>query len=152
MEIKVKLFSELSVKTLYEILKLRSDIFVVEQECPYSDMDGNDCDAIHLYVEEGENIAAYCRILKKGVTFPKAAIGRVVVGREYRGKGLARELMEYAMRYVCEELGESSIMLSGQSYLKAFYESLGFKAVSDEYLEDGIPHYDMLYSRSEAES
>lgn len=144
-----KTFSEIDGCRLYKILKLRSDVFVVEQACPYPDMDGNDFDAIHIYIESGEDIEAYCRILQKGVTFPEAAIGRVVVNPGHRGKGLARELMEYAMRYVGEVLNESRIMLSGQSYLKTFYESLGFRAVSDEYLEDGIPHYDMLYVAEE---
>jgi len=144
-EVVVKTFDELSAAEVYNILRLRSEVFVVEQECPYPDADGNDFDAVHLYISVEDEIAAYCRVLKPGVVFPSVAIGRVVTRKKYRGFGHARRLMGCAFAYVKNEMNEKKIMISAQAYLKRFYGSLGFDVVSEDYLEDGIPHCDMLY-------
>ncbi|SJZ52884.1 GNAT family N-acetyltransferase [Selenihalanaerobacter shriftii] len=145
MEWKINHFSELDTAELYEILKQRINVFVVEQDCPYPECDDKDFDSYHLYAAKGDKVVAYLRIILPGVSYEEASIGRVLVHREYRGNGLGRELMERAIEYIEEELQEDSIRLSAQEYLLDFYKSLGFKTVSDTYLEDGIPHVEMLY-------
>lgn len=139
--IHTKPFKELTLHELYGLLKLRVDIFVVEQHCPYPELDGADEKAIHLYIEEDDAIIAYLRIIpsKSG----NARIGRVVTHKEYRGKGLSTQLMKEAMEYIREHYPEDTMILSAQEHLQDFYGSFGFKAVSEVYLEDGIPHVDM---------
>lgn len=145
MKIILKKFEELSGKEVYEIGKLRSEVFVVEQTCPYLDLDGKDYQCLHLYFydEEQEEIICYCRVIPKGLSYPTASIGRVLTNKKYRGKSYARKMMEEAIKIVKENLGESVITLGGQNYLREFYSSLGFVAISDVYDEDGIPHVDM---------
>lgn len=145
MRIILKKFEELSGKEVYEIGKLRSEVFVVEQTCPYLDLDGKDYQCLHLYFydEEQEEIICYCRVIPKGLSYPTASIGRVLTNKKYRGKNYARKMMEEAIKIVKENLGESVITLGGQNYLREFYSSLGFVAISDVYDEDGIPHVDM---------
>jgi ElaA protein len=134
---------ELSPRDLYDMLKLRVDVFVVEQKCPYPELDGKDVDALHLRLLSGNDLVASARIRKPAKTDPAARIGRVVVSPEHRGKKLGDRLMVEAIAQ-CERLyAESPIKLSAQSQLLRFYESFGFVAVSEEYLEDGIPHVDM---------
>ncbi len=147
MEWKLKKFEELTIGELYEILELRNAVFIVEQECPYQDCDGNDKNSYHLFLEDNDNIIAYSRILKKGVSYDEISIGRVVVNKSYRGKSIARELLTRGIEFVKETLKETEIRIGAQAYLTDFYGSLGFKAVSDEYLEDGIPHVEMLYKK-----
>lgn len=147
MEWKLKKFEELTGEEVYKILKLRTEVFIVEQECPYQDSDNKDIDAYHLYLEENGEIAAYSRILKRGVSFDEAAIGRVLVNKKYRGKGLAKEMMLKAIQVMEETFNEIEIKIQAQAYLIHFYESVGFKGVSDQYLEDDIPHIDMLYKK-----
>lgn len=145
MNFEFKQFNDLLPGELYEILKLRSDIFVVEQNCVYNDLDGLDKDAIHqFYKKEGE-IVAYSRLLKPGTRFSEYSIGRVVVKQSERGTGLGIEMMEAAKRHIVKEWGATKIKISAQSYLQRFYENLGFEIVTEMYLEDGIPHYGMLY-------
>lgn len=144
MEILVRKFSELTLEQLYRILKLRSEVFVVEQTCPYLDPDGLDEGAIHFFIEEEGKILAYCRVLEKGVSFPEVAIGRVLADPAARGKGLSRKLMESAIRYIIETMGETEIQIAAQAYLIDFYGSFGFKTVSEVYLEDDIPHVNMI--------
>ena len=139
----LKTFQELSNNELYEILSLRSEIFVVEQNCVYNDLDGLDNEALHLYLQEDEQIISYVRMFKPGTRFPYASIGRVVTKMEYRGKGLSSALMKEAIRFLQEDWQIKTIKISAQKYLQKFYESLGFKVVTEEYLEDGIPHYGM---------
>ncbi len=146
MDIAIETFDKLSGKTVYEILKLRSEVFVVEQSCPYLDIDGNDEEAYHVLLRKDNELAAYCRILKKGITFHEAAIGRVVTAKKFRGKGYARAVMEHALDFITGKMGETEVMISAQVYLKPFYEGLGFQIESKDYLEDGIPHCDMRYS------
>lgn len=145
MRIIIKKFTELNAEELYQILKLRADIFVVEQQCIYPDCDGKDRNAHHLYVEKNGDIVGYLRILDKGQTFDQIAIGRVAVREDYRGIGLARHMMNKALLFIGDYLGETVVKLSAQQYMTQFYESLGFYCISEGYLEDGIPHIDMEY-------
>lgn len=145
MEIVVKKFEELSGKEVYEIGKLRSEIFVIEQKCLYLDLDGKDYQSIHLYIkdENSEEIICYCRVLKKGVSYDSCSIGRVLTNPKHRGKNYARVLVSKAIEIVRDELKDKEITIGAQNYLRKFYESLGFKPISDVYDEDGIPHIDM---------
>ena len=145
MKIVIKKFEELTTEELYEILKLRSDVFVVEQECVYPDCDGRDIHAQHLYVEKDNEIVGYLRILEKGQTFDELAIGRVVVREDYRGIGLARHMMSKALMFINDYLHEHTVKLSAQEHLTDFYKSVGFYTISEAYVEDGIPHIDMEY-------
>ncbi|MBU5592225.1 GNAT family N-acetyltransferase [Clostridium sp. MSJ-4] len=147
MNLFIKKFHELSLEELYDILALRSEIFVVEQNCIYEDCDGKDKFAYHLYYKEKDEILAYSRILDKGISYGEISIGRVVVNKNHRRKGLAEKMMKKAIEFVEKDLRESSIRLSAQVYAKGLYESVGFKEVSEEYLEDNIPHIEMLYQR-----
>jgi ElaA protein len=140
-----KKFSDLSLNELYDILQLRSEIFVVEQNCVYNDLDGLDKDSVHQFMRKDGEIIAYSRLLKPGTRFSEYSIGRVVVKQSERGTGLGFEMMEKAKRYLVNELGATKIKISAQSYLQQFYESLGFEIVTEMYLEDGIPHFGMLY-------
>lgn len=146
MQWKIKTFNELTTTELYEILRIRAEVFVVEQTCVYQDLDLKDKRAYHLFTEENGEIIAYLRILEKGVSYPEISVGRVLVKEEYRGRGLARELMQRAISFVEEVLKEKEIRISAQKYLLKFYKSLGFTVVSEVYLEDGIEHVEMLYN------
>ena len=145
MRVIVKAFHELTVEELYQILKLRADVFVVEQECIYPDCDDKDQNAYHLYVEKNGRIQGCLRILNKGQTFDTAAIGRVVVRPEYRGNGLGRCMMKKALAFAENSLHERVVKIAAKEYLMEFYVSLGFEPISEPYLEDGIPHVDMEY-------
>ncbi|MGI9550095.1 MAG: GNAT family N-acetyltransferase [Aurantibacter sp.] len=144
MEITVKTFEELKKEELYELLQLRAEVFVVEQRCAYQDLDGKDEKALHVLGKKGETIVAYSRIFKPGDYFPEANIGRVVVMPGERKYGYGRELMKASIEVVEQRFNESTVHLSAQTYLKNFYNSLGFKQVGEEYSEDGIPHIGML--------
>ncbi|MEE0935162.1 MAG: GNAT family N-acetyltransferase [Methanobrevibacter sp.] len=141
----LKEFDELNLDELYEILKLRAEVFVVEQDCAYNDLDDKDQMAMHLFLKDGGEIIAVSRILPENVAFEDMAIGRVIVKKEYRGRGIATEIMKKAIDYIVNDLKKDKIRLSGQAYLVRFYEDLGFKKVSDVYLEDGIDHFEFLY-------
>ncbi|TRX65823.1 GNAT family N-acetyltransferase [Carboxylicivirga sp. M1479] len=143
MHTKITRFSDLSLKDLYQLLQLRAEIFVVEQNCVYNDIDGLDEQAHHLIVTEDDHVIAYTRILPANTRFETASIGRLVVHKNYRFKGLAREVMQQAGEWAFKQWQSESLKISAQKYLKAFYLSLGYKIISDEYLEDGIPHYTM---------
>jgi ElaA protein len=143
----MKYFDELNNSELYKILKVRNEIFVVEQNCVYQDCDGKDQWAYHLYFEENGEIIAYLRILEKGISYDEISIGRVLVKENQRKKSLARKLMLKAIDFIESSLNETSIRISAQQYLVEFYKSLGFSAVSEMYLEDDIPHQEMLYSK-----
>ena len=145
LECKFKRFDQLTNDELYGILQLRVEVFVVEQNCPYQDLDGKDRQAMHLFVEDNGVIVGVLRILPEGVGFDDMAIGRLIVRKSYRGKGLSRMLMKKAMKYIICDLDKDRIRLSGQAYLTNFYTGLGFKKVSDCYLEDGIEHFEFLY-------
>ncbi|MCY6959809.1 GNAT family N-acetyltransferase [Clostridium brassicae] len=144
---KLKKFTDLKLEEIYNILQLRNEVFIVEQECAFQDCDGKDQDAYHLFLEDNSNVVACLRILKKGVSYDQVSIGRVVVSKNYRGKSIARKMMLKAIDFIRQNLNETEIKIQAQSYLFDFYGSLGFKKVSEEYLEDNIPHIDMLYKR-----
>ena len=147
MKWKVKHYNELKSDVLYDILKERVDVFVVEQECPYPEIDGKDKDSFHLWAEENGEILAYTRLLPPGISYEEASIGRVLVRMDHRGKGLGRKLMKNSIEYVLNEMGENEIRISAQERLHDFYVSLGFEQVSEMYLEDDIPHIEMYYKK-----
>ena len=130
---------------MYDILKLRAEIFVVEQNCVYNDIDNLDKDAIHQFLRKNDELIAYSRLLKPGTRFPDYSIGRVVVKQSERGTGLGMQMMEAAKDYILKNWNAPKIKISAQKYLQKFYEDLGFKVVTEEYLEDGIPHIEMFY-------
>lgn len=139
----IKPFQALSVDELYDLLRLRSEIFVVEQNCVYLDLDGKDKVALHLYGEFEGKIVAHARLFKAGISFDNASIGRVVVDANYRDKKWGHDLMREAIAGVLLHFGESQITIGAQLYLKKFYESHGFVQTSEMYLEDDIPHIEM---------
>lgn len=140
---QIKQFNELSTTETYQILALRSLVFVVEQNCVYQDIDNKDQKAFHLFCTENNQIIAYARLFKAGDYFNEASIGRVVVHPNYRGKNTGHELMQQAI-LLCENiLHETKITISAQEYLKKFYETHGFVQTSAMYLEDDIPHIQM---------
>jgi ElaA protein len=136
-------FDELNTHQLYQIYKLRSKVFVVEQNCAYQDVDEKDPLAIHCLLIEDSELAAYCRILPPGVSYAECAIGRVVVDPVFRRKGLGRELMKLCITKTRELFKNQEIVISAQTYLTRFYEELGFVPEGTEYLEDAIPHIQM---------
>lgn len=140
---KIKPFENLSANELYDILRLRSAIFVVEQNCVYLDLDGKDKVALHLFGEYEGKIVAYSRLFKAGISFDNASIGRVVVDANYRDKKFGHDLMREAIGGIKTHFGESKITIGAQLYLKKFYESHGFVQTSEMYLEDDIPHIEM---------
>ena len=144
MGFEIKKFEQLSLLELYEIIKLRQEVFIVEQNCPYHDCDGNDTDAWHVFYKENGHVAACLRILKKGVTFDETAIGRFVVRKNLRKRGVGRRMMEISIDFIENQLKTPPIKMQAQSYLLDFYKSFGFTEISGEYIEDGIPHYDLL--------
>lgn len=141
--IQLRTFQELTLEELYSILKLRVDIFVVEQNCPYPELDDADQKSIHLFYKEGGKIIAYVRVMPNQAG--NIRIGRVVTHIEFRGKKLSSQLMEAAMDYIISNQSSTGITLSAQEHLQHFYAKFGFVPVSDMYLEDGIPHVDMEY-------
>ncbi|HEM3455068.1 GNAT family N-acetyltransferase [Streptococcus suis] len=147
MQWEIKAFDQLSLRELYSILTLRVDVFVVEQACPYPEVDGKDPNCLHLLgTDEGE-LVAYLRILPAGLSYDEVSIGRVVIKSSHRGKGLGRPMMEQAIHFITNEWKESQIKIGAQAHLEKFYSSLGFEPVSEVYPEDDIPHLDMLYTK-----
>lgn len=144
LKISIKTFAELSTKELYAILQLRAEVFVVEQNCVYQDIDGKDPKALHIIGFKNDKIVAYCRIFKPGDYFEKASIGRVVVVKNERKFGYGHVIFQHSVDAVKEYFNETSIKISAQLYLKKFYESHGFHQVGEGYLEDDIPHIAMI--------
>ena len=140
---KIKPFEALTAHELYDILRLRSEIFVVEQNCVYLDLDGKDKLALHLFGEFEGKIVAHARLFKAGISFDNASIGRVVVDSNYRDRKWGHDLMREAITGIALHFGESQITIGAQMYLKKFYESHGFVQTSEMYLEDDIPHIEM---------
>lgn len=143
METIVKKFTELSLGELYEILKLRAEVFVVEQNCAYQDLDGVDQEAYHVYLKEEGRIVAYLRVVEKGKRLDEVSIGRVISLKRRCGVGSA--LMRAGLRVAKEKFGAETVKVGAQTYAIPFYEKLGFRVISGEYEEDGIPHVYMLY-------
>ena len=140
---KIKPFKELSLVELYSVLQLRSEVFVVEQNCVYQDIDGKDQKALHLLGEFDSEIVAYARLFGAGDYFENASIGRVVVGTAYRDKKWGHESMKQAISEIEDHFKTKKITISAQLYLQRFYESHGFVVTSETYLEDDIPHIEM---------
>ena len=145
MEIQIKSFSQLSNEELYQLIKLRIEVFCVEQNCVYQDCDNMDQEAWPLLLWDQDRLAGCLRILDKHKKFSEISIGRVVTSPKYRGKGFGKLCMEKALQFIKATFGEEPIRISAQKYAKGFYESLGFAQDSGEYLEDGIVHIEMLY-------
>jgi len=144
---KTKTFDELSTQELYQILRLRSEVFVVEQNCVYQDIDNKDQKALHLFgIVEGE-IIAYSRLFKPGDYFEFSSIGRVVVAEKHRDKNFGHELIDQSILEINNRFNVQNITISAQLYLKKFYESHGFVATSETYLEDDIPHIEMKITK-----
>lgn len=141
---KIKTFSELTTPELYEIIKARVNVFVVEQDCPYPDLDDYDQRAIHLWAEKEGEVLAYCRIFDKGIKYSETSIGRVVTTENGRGTGLGKQLIKYALEIIENRIGTSEVRISAQDYLLKFYSDFGFQDTGKKYLEDNIPHTEML--------
>ena len=144
MKITVFKYQDLGPDRLYEILKLRSEVFVVEQKCAYQDLDNKDEKALHLVGEKNNKIIAYTRIFKKGAFFKNSSIGRVLVKKKYRNKDYGRKIMTSSIEKLKKDPKEEIIEISAQKYLLKFYSELGFEKVGEEYLEDNIPHVKMM--------
>ena len=141
----IKRFNELDAVELYELLALRSDIVVVEQDCVYQDIDGKDHEALHVLGKKDGQIIAYARLLNKGVSYPDSvAIGRVAVANSYRGKKIGHEILRFCIRLIEERKPQEAIRISAQAHLEEFYKQHGFKKTGKPYLEDGIPHIGMI--------
>lgn len=144
LEILVKTFSELNKTELYDLLQLRSEVFVVEQDCVYQDIDGKDQHALHVLGYKEDRLVAYTRVFRPGDYFNSASIGRVVVAKEQRHLNYGQDIMKVSIEVIKQRFNEHTIKISAQCYLKKFYTNLGFKAVGEEYLEDDIPHIAMI--------
>ena len=141
MELIVKHFSELSAEELFEIYKLRVSVFIVEQSCPYQDIDDADKSAYHVWLRDEDGIEAYARVLPAGVAFPTAAFGRVIAVK--RRCGLGTKIVAAAIETARDKLGADMITIEAQVYARSLYENLGFRQTSEEFLDDGIPHIQM---------
>ena len=141
MELIVKHFKELTTEELMEIYRQRIAVFVVEQNCPYQDVDGLDPCAYHVYLRDEEGIQAYLRVLPQGTRYPDASLGRVISLK--RRCGLATRLLKEGIAIAAEKFGAKSLTISAQKYACSLYEKVGFVCTEDEYLEDGIPHVRM---------
>lgn len=137
---------ELSAGQLYAVLAARVAIFVVEQNCPYQDLDGLDVDAEHLIAWSGTEVAGYLRVLAPGTLFDDPSIGRIITTKPFRGSGLGRDLVAKGLERTRQRYPGKPVRISAQKYLEKFYRDFGFVAVSEPYLEDGIPHVEMLLS------
>jgi len=144
LKIEVKKFSDLSVAELYDILQLRSEVFVVEQDCVYQDIDGKDHLALHVLGSTNGKIVAYTRCFQPGFYFNEASIGRVIVKATERKFGYGHDIMKASDKAIQKEYNTSNIKLSAQQYLIKFYESHGYQTTGEGYLEDGIPHIAMV--------
>jgi ElaA protein len=140
---KIKRFNELSVTELHDVLQLRSEAFVVEQNCVYQDIDGKDQRALHVLGYYQNELTAYSRLFDAGNYFEEASIGRVIVRQKFRKFNFGHELMRFSISAIEENFSQIAITISAQEYLKKFYESHGFVQTSDIYLEDDIPHIQM---------
>lgn len=139
----VKDWQTLSKEELYAILKLRQEVFVVEQHCPYLDCDDHDQICLHLWASDNEGITAYTRISPPNTIYTETSIGRVITAMRARRKGLGRAAMDHSMKIALERFG-GPIRIMAQSYLLPFYESYGFVKFGEEFLEDGLPHWYMV--------
>ena len=144
MEFLIKHFNDLNTNELYEIVKSRFEVFVMEQKIvDEQDFDDKDKVCHHIMLKENERVVAYCRIVPKGIGYDYISVGRVLVLSSHRRKGIAQEMMKVALEFIKNNLDEKTVVLSAQLYAKGLYESVGFKVISDVYDEVNIPHVKM---------
>ncbi|NMM97360.1 GNAT family N-acetyltransferase [Bifidobacterium olomucense] len=143
MQLTVKRFEELSAAELYEIYRVRVAVFVVEQHCAYQEVDEADRHCWHVFLHDENGIAAYCRVIDPGITFPEASIGRVLA--THRWQGLGTRIVREGLKVAQERMHADTVHIEAQTYARKLYENLGFTQVSDEFLEDGIPHIGMIW-------
>ena len=143
MNLYIKTFQELTTKELYEILRVRAEVFVVEQNCIYQDLDEKDMDSLHLFYEKDGRIQAYLRIFIKDPKTKLVQIGRVLTTMETRGTGLGLEILEEGLKSAGRHFEAEEVYIEAQCYAIGFYEKVGFQVTSEEFLEDGIPHVEM---------
>lgn len=148
LDITIKSFNELTIEQLYDLLQLRSEVFVVEQDCVYQDVDGKDQKALHVLGYKNDQLVAYTRIFKAGDYFAEASIGRVVVRANTRKFKYGYAIMNASIEAIKTNFRDTKIRISAQTYLKHFYNELEFYEVGEEYLEDGIPHINMIRYQS----
>ena len=141
---KCKTFSELSIEDLYDLMVLRQKVFILEQKCPYLDADGKDYSSHHLLGYYDDTLIAYLRLVQPGVSYSEISFGRIVTAKSERGKGVGKLLMREGLLRCRALYGDQPIRISAQKYLKSFYQSFHFHIVGNEYLEDGIPHVEMI--------
>ena len=142
-----KTFQELTVDELYELLRVRSEVFVVEQDCVYQDMDGDDQKSIHLWLTVADKVVALARVCPAGTHMKEISIGRVIT--TIRGKGYGKQIMLHAIDVAKEHFGAKQIDIEAQEYAKGFYESVGFRQSSDTFMLDGIPHIRMTWIKAQ---
>ena len=140
----IKSFSDLTKEELYNILRLRSEVFIVEQNCAYQDIDQKDQFALHVFLKKNNKIIAYTRIFKPNDYFEYSSIGRVVVLKKERASKIGSQIMSFSIKKIEEIFNETKIKISAQKHLINFYKKLGFLVIGEEYLEDGIPHIAMI--------
>lgn len=150
LEFKLKKFDQLLLKELYEIMKLRQSVFIVEQHCPYNDCDDKDYFSLHLmgYTSDGV-LAAYSRIVQPGISYDEVSIGRVITSVNYRTRGFGKLLVTEALKVINQTYGKVDVRIGAQSYLLKFYSAFGFEK-GEAYIEDGIPHHIMLRKAADA--
>jgi ElaA protein len=144
LQLHKKTFSELTAAELYELLRIRSEVFVVEQDCVYQDLDDDDQPAVHLWLSEGERIVAICRVCPAGTHMEEVSIGRVITTE--RGKGYGKRMMLAGIGAAREHFGATRIDIEAQEYAKGFYEQVGFRQSSEPFMLDGIPHIRMTWT------
>ncbi len=147
MELIVKRFEELTTEELYEILRIRVAVFVVEQNCPYQEIDNKDKQSFHIYLKDEDGIQAYLRVVDKGVSFDEVSIGRVIAVK--RRCGIGSRIVAEGIQVAKTRLKAAAIKIEAQTYAKTLYEKHGFRQVSEEFLEDGIPHVLMTFDCNE---
>ena len=148
MQVVVKQFHELTVDELYAILRLRAQVFVVEQNCVYQDLDDIDQEAWHIYIKDNDEVVGCLRVVDKNKRLDEVSLGRVV--SQYRKRGIGRALMEMGKTVAKEKFGATKIKIGAQIQAQSFYEKVGFTPCSAPYLEDGIPHVYMIYEENNA--
>ncbi len=146
LEFRLKAFQQLDIAELYSIMQLRAEVFVVEQDCPYQDLDGKDQKCHHLMLWKGPELVGYTRLVSPGVSYSEISIGRVITAKSIRGTGAGRKLMDRSIEESQKVFGKGNIRISAQTYALKFYSSLGFQPEGEVYDEDGIEHISMVWS------
>lgn len=143
LQLHKKTFNELTTDELYELLRVRSEVFVVEQNCVYQDLDGDDQASIHLWLTKDDKVVALCRVCPAGTHMREVSIGRVITTE--RGRGYGKQIMLAAIQAATKEFHAELIVIEAQEYAKGFYESVGFRQTSEPFILDNIPHIAMVY-------